>query len=51
MLFRSLGCEPGDLSGYELSRRGRRLPAVLTRQECVLLFEALPGTARLMGWF
>ena len=49
-LFReALGCEPGDLSGYELSRRGRRLPAVLTRQECVLLFEALPGTARLMA--
>ena len=49
-LFReALGYEPGDLSGYEVSRRGRRLPAVLTRQECVLLFEALPGTARLMA--
>jgi integron integrase len=49
-LFReALGCEPGDLTGFELSRRGRRLPAVLTRQECGKLFEALPGTARLMA--
>jgi len=49
-LFReALGCEPGDLTGFELSRRGRRLPAVLTRQECGKLFEALTGTARLMA--
>lgn len=49
-LFReSLGREPGDLTGYELSRRGRRLPTVLTRQECGKLFEALPCTARLMA--
>ena len=45
----ALGREPGDFSGYELSRRGRRLPAVLTRQECTRLFEALTGTARLMA--
>jgi site-specific recombinase XerD len=49
-LFReALGCEPGDLAGFELSRRGRRLPAVLTRQECGKLFEALTGTAQLMA--
>jgi integron integrase len=49
-LFReALGCEPGDLAGFELSRRGRRLPAVLTRQECGKLFEALSGTTRLMA--
>ena len=49
-LFReALGCEPGDLAGFELSRRGRRLPAVLTRQECGKLFEALTGTSRLMA--
>ena len=49
-LFReALGHEPGDLSGYELSRRGRRLPTVLTRPECTRLFEALTGTARLMA--
>ncbi len=49
-LFReALGRDPGDLSGYELSRRGRRLPAVLTRQECQRLFAALEGTSRLMA--
>jgi integron integrase len=49
-LFReALGSEAGDLSGFELSRRGRRLPAVLTRQECGKLFEALAGTPRLMA--
>jgi integron integrase len=49
-LFReALGQEPGDLSGYELSRRGRRLPTVLTRPECAKLFEALAGTPRLMA--
>ena len=49
-LFReALGREPGDLSGFELSRRGRRLPTVLSRQECGKLFDALAGTARLMA--
>jgi integron integrase len=49
-LFReALGQALGDLSGYELSRRGRRLPEVLTRGECAKLFEALAGTARLMA--
>jgi hypothetical protein len=34
-LFREgLGRDPGDLSGYELARRGRRTPTVLSRQEC-----------------
>jgi integron integrase len=49
-LFRAaLGCDPGDLSGYQLSRRGRRLPTVLTRQECQKLFSTLEGTTRLMA--
>jgi integron integrase len=49
-LFReALGRDPGDLSGYELSRRGRRPPTVLTRVECDRLFEALEGTSRLMA--
>ncbi len=49
-LFRAaLGHEPGDLSGFEVSRRGRRLPAVLTPQECAKLFAALSGTTRLMA--
>ena len=49
-LFReALGRDPGDLSGYELSRKGRRTPTVLSRQECHRLFEALEGTTRLMA--
>jgi hypothetical protein len=39
-LFReALARDPGDLSGYELSRRGPRVPTVLTREECQRLFE------------
>ncbi len=49
-LFReALGRELGDLTGYELSRRGPRVPTVLTRQECTRLFDKLAGTARLMA--
>jgi integron integrase len=49
-LFReALGKDPGDLTGYELSRRGRRMPTVLTKKECQSLFNKLPGTARLMA--
>lgn len=45
----ALGRDPGDLSGYQVSRRGRRIPTVLTRQECQRLFEQLKGTSRLMA--
>jgi integron integrase len=49
-LFReALGKEPGDLSGFERARPGRRLPAVLTRKECERLFEKLSGTSQLMA--
>ena len=49
-LFReALGQELGDVSGFEPARRGRRLPTVLTRKECLRLFQALPDTARLMA--
>jgi integron integrase len=49
-LFREgLGREAGDLSGYQLSRRPPRVPAVLTRRECHRLFDALEGTSRLMA--
>jgi integron integrase len=49
-LFReALGREAGDLSGYQLSRRGPRLPAVLSRPECQRLFAAMEGTPRLMA--
>jgi hypothetical protein len=38
-LFReALGRDPGDLSGYEVSRRGARVPTVLSRAECQRLF-------------
>jgi integrase len=49
-LFREgLGREAGDLSGFQLARRGPRAPTVLTRQECQGLFEAMTGTSRLMA--
>jgi integron integrase len=49
-LFReALGREAGDLSGFQVSRRGPRMPTVLSRKECQRLFEAMEGTARLMA--
>jgi integron integrase len=49
-LFREgLGREAGDLSGFELSRRGPRVPTVLSRTECSRLFAAMDGTSRLMA--
>jgi integron integrase len=49
-LFReALGREPGDLSGFHISRRGPRVPTVLSKKECQRLFEAMEGTARLMA--
>ena len=46
-LFREArGQEPGDLSGYDLSRRGHRLPTVLTRQGCGKLFAGRACAAR-----
>ena len=49
-LFREgLGREAGDLSGFQLSRRGPRIPVVLSREECQRLFEAMAGTPRLMA--
>ncbi len=41
--------ELGDFADFERARRGRRLPSVLTRAECQLLFAALEGTARRMA--
>ena len=49
-LFREgLGREAGDLTGFQLSRRGPRVPTVLSRKECQRLFEAMESTARLMA--
>jgi integron integrase len=41
--------EAGDFGDFTRAKRGRRLPAVLTRGECQKLFEALEGTTRLMA--
>jgi len=49
-LFREgLGREAGDLSGFQTSRRGPRVPTVLSRKECQQLFSALEGTPQLMA--
>jgi len=49
-LFREgLGREAGDLRGFQTSRRGPRVPSVLSRKECQRLFDALEGTPRLMA--
>lgn len=49
-LFREgLQRDPGNFSEFERARRGRRIPTVLSRQECQQLFDALDGTARLMA--
>jgi integron integrase len=49
-LFReSLGRDAGDLSGFQVSGRGPRVPTVLSRRECDRLFAAMDGTARLMA--
>jgi integron integrase len=49
-LFREgLGRDAGDLSGFQLSRRGPRVPTVLSRKECQRLFEGMEGTAQLMA--
>ncbi len=49
-LFREVvGREPGDFSGFEVSRRPARVPTVLTVNECKMLFSQMQGTARLMA--
>ncbi len=41
--------EPGDFSDFTRARRGRKVPTVLTQDECRRLFDALDGTYRLMA--
>jgi integron integrase len=49
-LFREvLNREPGDLEGYQASRRPAHVPTVLTQKECSSLFEQIQGTTRLMA--
>lgn len=44
-----LKIEAGDFSGYERSRRERRLPVVLTSDEITSLLDAMSGTPRLIA--
>jgi integron integrase len=49
-LFREgLQRDPGDFSAFDRARRPRRIPTVLSRQECDKLFHELQGTSRLMA--
>ncbi len=41
--------EPGDFSDFTRARKGRKVPTVLTQQECLRLFGAMSGTSRLMA--
>jgi integron integrase len=45
----ALGKEIGDFSGYRSGRPGKRIPVVLSRRECQLLFSGMSGTNRLMA--
>lgn len=49
LLREALGRDPGDFSGYRLGRLSKRIPAVLSRQECQALFAQLSGTNKLMA--
>ena len=49
LLRDACGKHLGDFSGFEPSRRTARVPAVLSREECLRLFNALEGTTRLMA--
>lgn len=49
-LFREvLGKEPGDFSDFVRARKGRKVPIVLTQEECARLFNAMMGTHKLMA--
>lgn len=45
----TMGHEPGDFSGYRPGHAAKRIPVVLSRQECQALFAELTGTNRLMA--
>jgi integron integrase len=45
----TLGRDPGDCSGYRPARASKRIPVVLSQQECQALFAQLSGTSRLMA--
>lgn len=41
--------DPGDFSDFKRARRGRKVPTVLTQDECKRLFNAMDGTYKLMA--
>lgn len=41
--------EPGDFSDFAKARQGRKVPTILTQDECRRLFDELDGTYRLMA--
>lgn len=41
--------DPGDFSDFTRARRGRKVPTVLTQDECKRLFDAMDGTYKLMA--
>jgi integron integrase len=49
LLRDGLGHDPGDFSDYTRARKIKRMPVVLSREECRRLFAALDGTTRLMA--
>jgi len=49
LFHEALRIDLGDLSGFKRAEPSRRVPVVLTRDECRKLFEQLEGTARLMA--
>jgi integron integrase len=49
LMQEALKIDLGDISGFRRAEAGRRLPVVLTQDECVRLFAAMSGTPRLMA--
>lgn len=49
LLRDALGKDLGDFRDFTRARRFTRMPVVLTRDECMLLFDQLTGTTRMMA--
>lgn len=49
LMQEALSINLGDISDFKRAEAGRRMPTVLTRDECRRLFTALDGTYRLMA--
>jgi len=49
LFHEALRIDLGDLSGFKRAEPSRRVPVVLTREECRRLFDRLEGTGRLMA--